>query len=56
MGGGMPMMGGMGAGSGGDDYDRAGSAWRTTGDLFDEDESFAPFGGVLESDDPGARR
>jgi uncharacterized protein YukE len=59
MAGGMPMMGGMAAGGGGDDYDRAGSAaWRTTGDLFDADDDYEParFGGVLEPDDPGARR
>jgi hypothetical protein len=35
-GGGMPMMGGGGGGGGGGDTERAGSQWRTTGDLFDE--------------------
>ncbi len=38
VGGGMPMMGGApgGGGAGGGDGERAGSQWRTTGDLFDE--------------------
>jgi len=37
-GGGMPMMGGApgGGGGGGGDGERAGTQWRTTGDLFDE--------------------
>ncbi|WP_139190904.1 hypothetical protein [Actinokineospora iranica] len=39
MGGGMPMGGGMGGGgsSGSGDQERAGSQWRTTGSLFDDD-------------------
>jgi hypothetical protein len=36
MGGGMPMMGGAPGGGAGGDGERAGSQWRTTGDLFDE--------------------
>ncbi|MGQ0839117.1 hypothetical protein [Actinokineospora sp.] len=38
LGGGMPMMGGMGGGAGGSgDQDRGGSQWRTQGELFDDD-------------------
>ncbi|HEV2780709.1 MAG TPA: hypothetical protein VGX25_15070 [Actinophytocola sp.] len=59
-GGGMPMMAGAGAGAGGGggDTERAGSQWRTAGDLFDDaySEPAGRFGGVLESDDQGQRR
>ncbi|WP_436492347.1 hypothetical protein [Actinokineospora sp. HUAS TT18] len=47
MGGGMMGGGGAGGGQGGDS-ERAGSQWRTTGNLFDED--FAESGGALYGD------
>jgi hypothetical protein len=54
--GGMPMMGGIGAGGG--DQDRSASQWRTAGDLFDEDypEPAGWAAGVVADDNRGSRR
>ncbi|HEV2781453.1 MAG TPA: WXG100 family type VII secretion target [Actinophytocola sp.] len=52
---GMPM-GAMGAaaGQGGGDQTRGGSKWRTTGQLFDDDDPAAHFSGVV-GEDPAQR-
>lgn len=47
--GGMPL-GGMGAGQGGDQTRQGGSKWRTTGQLFDDPDPAANFGGVVGRD------
>jgi uncharacterized protein YukE len=51
-GGGMPMMGGMGAGSSGSgDGGRAGTGWSVHGDLFDNHDPVYSMHGVLGEDD-----
>ncbi|WP_125728436.1 hypothetical protein [Kibdelosporangium aridum] len=48
--GGMPMMGGMGAGGGGGDAERSGGQWSVTGDLFADENEPARIAGVLDED------